>query len=149
MPGLVVIAAFQSAHEADDAVATLVASGIEARAATDTAALERRCDGAFEAGTDVIVDDRDAGQGIAVLRRHWPDDPIAPAPPPPRCPQCGSREVGSLPRIRLFFGGAAILLAGASLTSQGDLFLLVIGILAALLALAPARRCRACGERWR
>jgi hypothetical protein len=145
----VVIAAFQSANEADDAVATLVAGGIEARAATDTAALERRCDGAFEAGIDVIVEERDAGEGIALLRRHWPDDPIEPAPAPPRCPQCGSREVSSLPRIRLFLAGTVILLTGGVLTAQRDLFLLVIGILGALLALAPARRCRSCGERWR
>ena len=50
--------------------------------------------------------------------------------------------------MRLFIIAAVILLAGNFVFGQRELFLLVIAIIGGALLLTPAKRCRACGERW-
>lgn len=123
--------------------------GIEAAVIPRQDALERLCDDVFDGGFDVIVESDDAAAAIAFIQRHWPDETPIDVEVLDRCPACGSTDVARLHRVRLFLIAAAILLAGNLIFGQRDLFLLVTAIVGAALVLTPAKRCRACGERWK
>lgn len=144
----VVIAAFRSPPDADAARGALQAEGIDADIRDRAEALPRLDAGAFLFGSYLLVDAGDADAAMRVLHRLWPDEPL-PARDAPRCPACGSPAIARLPRLALFAAAVLVLFAIGELTGQRELFLLVMVIAGVLLAIAPGRRCRVCGERWR
>lgn len=144
----VVIAAFRSSGDAGHARAMLEHERIAAEVIPRQDGIERLCEDAFDGGFDVIVESNDAGAAISFIQRHWPDETPIDAQVLDRCPSCGSTDVARIRRLRLFAIAAAALLAGNFAFGQRDLFLLVIAITGGALLLAPATRCRACGERW-
>jgi DNA-directed RNA polymerase subunit RPC12/RpoP len=146
----VVIAAFRQEIEAGAAQDALEREGIVSEAGPRDDELDRLCADVFNAGFDVVVDRDEAEDAIAVLRRHWPDViDVTPIEPPVVCPACSSPAVARLPRVRLFFLAAIVLLIAGVITGQRELFLLLIGIIGGLLAITPPLVCDACGERWR
>lgn len=145
----VVIAAFLSRDEAIAARRALQDEGIAADAGPRTDGIERMCIDAFDSGFDVIVSAADAERAMALLRRVWPDEAAAEPKGEERCPDCGSRDVARVPRLRIFLVVALLAVVGSITFEQHSLFLLLTAIVGGLLLLTPRRRCRACGERWR
>jgi hypothetical protein len=143
----VVIAAFLAASEAQEARTLLEAAAIEGAVVPRDGELPRRCADAFDGGWDVVVDDSQSDEALALLHRAWPAAEELPSVE--TCPACGSRRIFILPRLLLFAAASALLLTFGSLTGERDLFFLVIAIVGGLLLLTPGRRCRDCGERWR
>jgi hypothetical protein len=144
----VVVAAFKVHSEAAFTCAALAREDIAAEVGERTDALPRLCVDAFDGGFDVIVESVGAQAAIGVIQHLWPEEPRA-LPFVERCPACDASEISRLPRLRLFVLAAALLVVIGAIVGERDLFLLVIGIVAVLLLIAPGRLCRACGERWR
>jgi hypothetical protein len=144
----VVIAAFKSVAEAHQARVALESAGVGAGVVPRDEALERRCADIFSDGFDVVVEASDADAAIAIVQDVWPDE-FAADPPPERCSECGSLEVTAIPRLRIFLLAALVLYVAGILVHERDLFLLSTGIVGVLLFMAPNRRCRNCGERWK
>ena len=143
----VVIAAFRARVEAEAACDAIVGAGMAADVVPRTNELPRLADDLFEGGFDLIVDRADAAAALEVVRRLWPDEPRREHVV--RCPACGSTSISRLRRLRIFLVVAVLLLILGEITSQRELFVLVIGIVAVLLLIAKPMRCRDCGERWR
>ena len=112
-------------------------------------AIERLCPDVFDDGFDVIVDSANAADAIALLQRIWTDETAIDVQAIAPCPACGSTDVLRIPRIRIFLIASVTLVCASLIFGQRDLFLLVIGIIAAALLVTPGRRCRRCGEVWR
>ena len=145
----VVIAAFQVGEDARLAVALLTQAEVDVVVQRYDPAIERRCDGAFERGFDLIVPAAEAELAIALLQRLWREKDDAGPQAFARCPACGSLEVSRLRRALIFALTVPVLLFGAALTGERELFLLMIAIVGGVLLLARPNRCRVCDERWR
>jgi DNA-directed RNA polymerase subunit RPC12/RpoP len=145
----VVVAAFRSPSEAAVAGTALETAGIVTEVRPRSEELERRCADAFNEGFDVVVSAADADAAVEVLRDVWPDEVAIDIEVLPRCPECGSEDLVRVRRLRVFVIALVVLLPAGVLTGQRDLFLLLIGIIGALLVIAPNQRCLACGERSR
>lgn len=148
MTNPVVIAAFRQAADAETARAALEGEQIAAEVRDRAEALPRLDAGAFHFETYLLVEAGDAEAAMRVLHLLWPDEPIPPRDAP-RCPACGSPAIAKLPRVAIFAVAVLVLFVVGELTGQRELFLLVMLIAGALLVIAPGRRCRVCGERWR
>jgi hypothetical protein len=145
----VVVAAFRSAEEASAARSFLVREKIPANMMPRQDAIERLCPDVFDDGYDVIVGSDDAAGAIALLQRIWPDESAIDVQVVTTCLSCGSTAVLHVPRIRIFLIASVVLVGISLVVGERDLFLLVIGIIGVALLLAPANRCRSCGEIWR
>ena len=145
----VVIAAFRIPGDARLAIALLRQAEVDAVVQVYDPAIERRCEGVFADGWDLVVPAAESELATALLQRLWrekeEDEPRAFA----RCPECGSLEVTRLRRMPLFVLAGLLLLAGGAMTGERNLFLLMIAIVAVVLLMARPNRCRHCGERWK
>jgi Zn finger protein HypA/HybF involved in hydrogenase expression len=147
---LVVVAAFRLRDEAHAAQAALSGEGVAAEVISYDETIERRCAGAFPDGFDIVVPASQEEPAVSLLQHFWVDGSVEEREPVyARCPHCGSLEVTRLLRLRIFAVAAVVLLLGGAITGEGNLFLLMIGIVGALLLLMDESRCRACGERWK
>ena len=124
-------------------------SGLESEAVPYDESMERRCDGVFPTGSDLVVAAGDADQAIVLVQKMFREEPDAGVQAFARCPACGSLEVTRLRRLLLFAVTAVALLIGGAVTGERDLFMLMIAIVGGILLLSRENRCRACGERWR
>lgn len=146
---LVVIAAFRLHDEAQIAKMVLDRAGVASEARAYDESVERRCDGVFPSGVDLVVAEGDAERAIALVQRMFREEEGERAEVFARCPACGSLEVTRLRRLLLFTVAAVALFIGGALTGERDLFMLMIAIVGGILLLSRENRCRTCGERWR
>lgn len=143
------IAAFRVHDEALIAKMVLDHAGVASEARAYDESIDRRCDGVFPAGSDLVVAQEDADQAIVLVQRMFREEADPGARAFARCPACGSLEVTRLRRLLLFGVAAVVLLIGGAITGERELFMLMIAIVGGILLLSNENRCRACGERWR
>ncbi len=147
MTPLVVIAAFRSGAEAEQARRQLAGQGVAADVLPRNPNFERQCADLFDDGFDVVVAPEIADDAIAIVQGLWPDE-LPEGPQTEQCRDCGSNDVAALPRLRFFAIAALLLLIAGMILGERDLFALVIAIIGGILLVTPNRRCRTCGSRW-
>jgi hypothetical protein len=144
---VVIVAAFRDEAEAVAALRALERDGIAASVLPRGSGLPRLCVDAFAGGFDVAVEDDHAARAIALLQALWPEE--RPQRRGTLCPRCGAGDPRRIPRLLLSLLTAALSVIAGVLTGERDLFLLMGGIVVALLVFTPPLHCRSCGHLWR
>jgi hypothetical protein len=156
--GPVVAARFFSIGEAEMAVSTLQAAGIESWLVDEEIVRVDWTVALAVGGIKLVVGRADLEAAQAVLRAAPAEaDPaaevIAAAEEPPpaveiRCPDCGSADYAPIPRVRMFLLFAAAFIGFGVAVGEPAMGLIAFIAVAVAIVTLPTTRCRACGHRW-
>lgn len=116
---------------------------VAARIALDAAAIESYLSDDSADMLQLMVHGDDVERAREVIRAFAPSERV-----PAVCPECGSRDLRPIGRLRIFLLLALLLMGIGAAVDQGLIAATALLAVAAGVVLMPTHRCRGCGARF-